>query len=190
MGKPYHHGNLRRCLIEKGIEIINTEGEENLSMRKLGLACGVSGAAPYSHFNSKEKLLEAMQEYVVERLMKKMNAAIETCEDKDSTEVIMKMGKEYVIFFIENPDYYSFLFARANLKIDLTMGENVDNTPPFQLFIENAYRIYRKLDYVEEDIKYGIVSMWATVHGLAAIASMKNVTTDFKWEEVLERILK
>ena len=51
--RPYHHGNLRNALIGAGLELINTEGEENLSLRKAALKCGVSNAAPYAHFNSK-----------------------------------------------------------------------------------------------------------------------------------------
>ena len=34
--KDYHHGNLRKELIEKGIKMINSTGEEKLSLRKLG----------------------------------------------------------------------------------------------------------------------------------------------------------
>lgn len=46
--KPYHHGNLRDALIKAGLELISTEGEENLSLRKVALKCGVSNAAPYA----------------------------------------------------------------------------------------------------------------------------------------------
>ena len=46
--KKYHHGNLRKELIEKGIEMINEVGEEKLSWRKLAKICGVSNAAPYT----------------------------------------------------------------------------------------------------------------------------------------------
>ena len=35
-GKDYHHGNLRKELIEKGIKMINDTGEEKLSLRKIG----------------------------------------------------------------------------------------------------------------------------------------------------------
>ena len=48
--RPYHHGNLRNALIGAGLELINTEGEENLSLRKVALKCGVSNAAPYAHY--------------------------------------------------------------------------------------------------------------------------------------------
>ena len=52
--KDYHHGNLRKELIEKGIKMINSTGEEKLSLRKLAVECGVSNAAPYTHFKNKD----------------------------------------------------------------------------------------------------------------------------------------
>ena len=47
--KPYHHKNLKNDLIEKGIELVNKNGINQLSLRKVAQACGVSHAAPYSH---------------------------------------------------------------------------------------------------------------------------------------------
>ena len=45
--KPYHHKNLKNDLIEKGIELVNKNGINQLSLRKVAQACGVSHAAPY-----------------------------------------------------------------------------------------------------------------------------------------------
>ena len=50
----YHHQNLKNEMIEKGIELVNEHGAEQLSLRKVAQACGVSHAAPYSHFPEKK----------------------------------------------------------------------------------------------------------------------------------------
>ena len=39
--KQYHHKDLRNALIEKGIEIVNSEGLHSFSLRKVAAACGV-----------------------------------------------------------------------------------------------------------------------------------------------------
>ena len=62
--KPYHHKNLINDLIEKGIELVNKNGINQLSLRKVAQACGVSHAAPYSHFSNKEELLQEMQLHI------------------------------------------------------------------------------------------------------------------------------
>lgn len=56
----YHHGNLKKELIEEGIKLMNEVGESGLSLRKIAIRCGVSNAAPYAHFKSKEELLCGM----------------------------------------------------------------------------------------------------------------------------------
>lgn len=43
--RPYHHGDLRRALIETGIDFIKQKGEEALSLCKIAEICGVSNAA-------------------------------------------------------------------------------------------------------------------------------------------------
>ena len=57
--QTYHHKDLRNALIETGIQLVSTEGVNAFSLRKVAAACGVSHAAPYSHFQNKEELLEA-----------------------------------------------------------------------------------------------------------------------------------
>lgn len=56
--QSYHHKDLRKALIETGIELVSKEGVSAFSLRKVAAACGVSHAAPYSHFQNKEELLK------------------------------------------------------------------------------------------------------------------------------------
>ena len=64
MSDKYHHGDLRNALIEEGIKMINSSGEQTLSLRKLAEKCGVSMAAPYAHFKNKEEMVNAIKEYL------------------------------------------------------------------------------------------------------------------------------
>ena len=65
----YHHKNLKEELIEAGITLVAKEGLEGFSLRKVAAVCGVSHAAPYSHFENKDVLLEEMQNYKQSKLM-------------------------------------------------------------------------------------------------------------------------
>lgn len=189
MADNYHHGDLKIQLIRSGLRMIQEDGISKLSLRRLAKFCNVSEAAPYSHFKSKEELLLAMQEYVTAQLLVCLKDAYENIEHSDSPTAILNMGKAYVRFFMEYPEYYSFLFTQPQLKIDLCMGNGADSFEPFQYYKEKAYMVYQKEDLDAERIKYGIIAMWAKVHGLASIASMHGVTKDFEWEDVLDKIL-
>lgn len=100
----------------------------------------------------------------------------------------MEIGKAYVEFAMDQPDYFNFLFDQADINIDLSMKSGGDFRP-FTFFRDKSYEVYRELGYDDDSIKYGIISMWTQVHGIAMIASMKSVTTDFVWHDVLERLL-
>lgn len=189
MGAKYHHGDLKVALIRTGLQMIQEHGIEKLSLRKLAAKCNVSEAAPYSHFKNKEELLAAMQDYVTQQLQNCLEDAYEKTEKKHSPDAILNMGKAYVLFFIRYPEYYTFLFAQPCVKIDLSMNPCEGGFAPFHYYKEKAYAVYRKEGFTEEQIKYGVIAMWAKVHGVAAIAAMKYVEKDFQWEDVLEKIL-
>ena len=180
--KKYHHENLKLELIEKGINIVNTVGISNFSIRKVSAACGVSPMAPYAHFENKEDLLEKMQEYIVEKFSANLESAIENCNDE--TKIVKQLGIAYVHFFIHNPTYYSFLYTQSNLQIDLTMEGDTDKTfKPFEIYKNVMIQFMEKINYPLEKQKDMIISLWAYVHGIAALATMKNVCYNEKWEE-------
>lgn len=180
--KKYHHENLKLELIEKGIEIVNMVGISDFSIRKVSTACGVSHTAPYAHFENKEALLEKMQEYIVEKFSAYLESVIIDCDDE--TKIMKQLGIAYVRFFLHNPTYYSFLFTQSNLQIDLTMESEEDkNFKPFEVYKNVMIRFMEKINYPITKRKDMIISLWAYVHGIAALATMSNVRYNENWEE-------
>ncbi|WP_397419673.1 TetR family transcriptional regulator, partial [Phenylobacterium sp.] len=51
--RPYHHGDLRRALVEAARRLLEAEGPSALSLRAVAREAGVSPAAPYHHFKDK-----------------------------------------------------------------------------------------------------------------------------------------
>ena len=54
----YHHGDLRRALLEEALRTIQTHGVEALTLRAVGERLGVSRTALYRHFTDKPALLK------------------------------------------------------------------------------------------------------------------------------------
>lgn len=190
MNKPYHHGNLRNSLIEAGIELIDREGDKQLSLRKVAALCGVSQAAPYSHFQSKEGLLEAMRDYVTAQFMEALEQSICSYPKQDDSAVLVQMGKAYVTFFLRHPRYFSFLFSQSGVEVDLTLdGDASGNFPPFELMKAVAFRALGGSGLPREKMQDMIIALWATVHGLTSIATMKNIRYDKDWETKITDII-
>jgi AcrR family transcriptional regulator len=58
----------RRRIAEEALRLIDAEGLEQLSMRRLGAALGVEGMALYHHFENKGELLDAVLELLAEEM--------------------------------------------------------------------------------------------------------------------------
>ncbi len=186
--KSYHHKNLRNELIERGIELVSQEGEKYLSLRKVALACGVSHAAPYSHFANKEGLLLAMQDYIMEQFSDLLENTIKSYPDNPN--LLTHLGKAYVMFFYRNPHYYPFLFSRQNIKIDFSLdADKTSNNRPFELFKATAAGILHSSGLPKQKTQDRIIAMLALVHGLAAFTTMQTVHYDEDWEIKIEDIL-
>lgn len=186
--KPYHHGNLRAALIEAGIQMVNEEGVSGCSLRKVAAKCNVSRGAPYAHFKDKDDMLEAMQQYVMEKFVAILNEAIAECTDPD--KFLRAIGKAYIYFFVDNPNYYPFLFHQSNLKFVLSDDQKTAESykrlegEPTTLFL-----LMDKLNIPKSLQMQNFIAVWSVVHGLAGIVTMKGVEFDGDWNVMIEKVL-
>ena len=183
--KPYHHGNLKNELIESGIELINEEGLNGFSLRKVAAKCGVSNAAPYSHFKNVNDLIGAMGEHVTESFMEKLRASVSGREENPNA--LLFLGNAYIDFFTEHPQYFQFLFYHSGTKINLDQ-ESPDDYPPYILFRTTAYQLFRRQHLPENEYKERLTALWAVVHGIASLLSTKGIQYSGSWHEVLKQI--
>ena len=190
MADSYHHGNLRQALIDAGLKLINQNGEESLSLRKVAAECNVSHAAPYAHFKDKEELIDAIKNNVTERFMEELESSIAGKATAD--EAIIAMGRTYVTFFHKHPDYYIFLFGKQNITAHMKMNrEYKDDYPPF-LLLRRMYLKHLEENGLEKTIdeqEIDIIKIWSIVHGMASIACMKGIKSSFDWNDLDERLL-
>lgn len=185
--KPYHHGNLRIELIEAGIEIINSEGLKGFSLRKVAARCNVSHTAPYSHFKDIDALINAISEYVTKQFMDKLHASADGKENGHNA--VLAIGQAYIDFFIENPQYFQFLFYHSGLNINLDK-ESPDDYPPFALFRTTAYKMFDQMGLPKEAYPEKTASLWSVVHGIVALLTNNNIRYSGDWQQVFINIIK
>lgn len=187
--EQYHHGDLRCSLIETGIEIISQDGEENLSLRKVAMKCGVSNAAPYAHFKNKDEFIAAIQQHIMDLFTGSLEKAAEQYRNSDL--LLPMLGKAYVMFFYKNPLYFDFLFSRKNIRIQLSLNVSDKNeNPPLEILKKTAVNVFGKTNMSEKVMQDKIIAMWALVQGLSSIVTMPNVEYDDNWEARIEEIIK
>ena len=105
----YHHGDVRRALIGRAINIIESEGEAALTMRRIARDAGVSQAAPYSHFKNKTDLLTAV---CVEGTVWFGDCMKARAAGKQGLEYLAGLAVGHVQFALEHPALLRLMSTR------------------------------------------------------------------------------
>jgi TetR/AcrR family transcriptional regulator, tetracycline repressor protein len=78
----------REKIVERALQILDIEGPEGLTMRRLGDALGVEAMALYHHFPNKEAILDA----VLERIMSETGPAMAVADASADWKAVMLSG--------------------------------------------------------------------------------------------------
>jgi AcrR family transcriptional regulator len=166
--RPYHHGDLRRALVEAARQLLETEGPSAMSLRAVARQAGVSPAAPYHHFKDKGELLEAVAAEGWAVLGGEMMAAMEDAASvPDPTPVLLA----YVHFARTRPALYRIMFDGARSAESLPFLTDAPEGSPFALLRERL-ALADDCRTVAE-IELAIAASWSAVHGLAEMAGFK-----------------
>lgn len=184
----YHHGNLKEELIHAGLQIINEEGMEHLSLRKAAVICGVSHGAPASHFKNKDEFVEAIKNQVAEEFAAAMQQVVDNNQDRN--HMILEFGIAYIHFFEENPEYLIFVLKQKDIDIRVSKEKVYDcNYAPFQIFKEHTNMILMEQGMSETEISGAILGLWGIVYGLSALTVMEGFHYEGDWMQMAEFVL-
>src|SRR5271156_6545487 len=93
---PYHHGDLRRSLIDSALALVTEEQDWAFSLREVARRAGGSHNPPYNHFADKRDLLAAVATAGFSSLGERMLTATSGIERADSA--LVTSGVVYVTF--------------------------------------------------------------------------------------------
>jgi AcrR family transcriptional regulator len=165
---PYHHGDLRRALIQAALDVIARDGLAALSLRDLARRAGVSHAAPVHHFGDKAGLLTAIAIDGFQRLADDLLATY------SATHSFLELGVAYVRFAVHHPAHFSVMY-RPDVY-------HADDPRLVQARQRTASFLYGPVADVSPaaapDPRRAGVAAWALVHGLATLLLSGNLPPD------------
>ena len=165
--RRYHHGNLRRGLLDEALATIRTEGVDGVTLREIGARLGVSRTALYRHFADKRALLAAVATEGFRMLREQLVAAWE--EGGRSRAAFESMGVAYVRFAVANPSHYRVMFGGF---VDPNAREPelaAEAAGAFQALVDALAALQRDaLVRTDETVKMARF-VWAVVHGVAML---------------------
>jgi AcrR family transcriptional regulator len=164
----YHHGDLRRALLDAAFRLVRSGGPPALTLRAAARLAGVSQAAPYRHFADKQALLAA----VAEEGFRAMTAAMRRAMSPHGDEPLLKfraLGLGYVGFARSHPAHFRVMFGPelADRSAYPSLAEAAAEA--FTLLVA-AIADCQKAGFAREgDPEEFAVTAWSTVHGLSAL---------------------
>jgi AcrR family transcriptional regulator len=160
----YHHGELRRTLLDVSIDVIDRRGVDALNLRELAARAGVSSGAPYHHFADREALLAAVAEegfgYLEAAMIRERDAVAD-----DATLRLTALGRAYVSFATNHRGHFRVMF-RGDLH-----GADLEKARPraFQLLRDAIHDCQRSGVAPAGDWQPLVLTAWSAVHGLATL---------------------
>jgi len=164
----YHHGDLRRALLEGALELLAEGGPAHLTLRAAARRAGVSVAAPYRHFADKRELLAAVAEEGFIAMQRACDEALAAAGD-DAVERFWVHGVAYVRFAIDNPAHYRVMFGPE--LPDKSVYEDLYRAARTAYDGLRSSLRYCALNglFGEDQIEVRATRAWALVHGLASL---------------------
>ena len=157
MTKAYHHGDLRRAVLEAAAEVISREGPSRFSLRSLAGEIGVSHTAPLHHFGSREGVLNALAVEGFGMLADALEVAARSGSFAD-------VGVAYVDFAVVHPGHFAVMFTPDLL--DATDPELVQAQGRTGAQLTAGSAAYAS---DPEQAAAVAISAWSVVHGLATL---------------------
>lgn len=113
--KTYHHGELSEALVRATMAVAKTAGIHAVTMRAVAERAGVTPAAAYHHFASKEHLLAACAEQAFAGLLERLTAAM-ALPQATAVDRFDAVGRAYIAYALAYPAQFRMMFG-AHVRV-------------------------------------------------------------------------
>jgi AcrR family transcriptional regulator len=171
--RPFHHGNLRRVLLDRAESVLRDRGLDALSLRELAREAGVSHGAPRSHFVDRAALLDALAVRGFERLAESVEAAAAAHEDP--TESLRALGRVQLEFSVREGALADLMFAAKGAADGASPAVAVAAE---RMFIASSGIIARSMEALRGapvDVLRTTLLMASTTQGIASLVTSGRV---------------
>lgn len=179
----YRHGDLRRALLDAGIELARGGGPQAVVLREATRRAGVVPNAAYRHFASREALLQAVRAEALSAVARAMEAELAGLSPRlkpadRARASVRAVGTGYLKFALAEPGLFRTAFsASEDLQEELIEGmpkahpERAGDSGlnPFELLGGALDRLVETGAMPAERRPGAEFVAWSAVHGLAML---------------------
>jgi AcrR family transcriptional regulator len=160
----YHHGNLREALIAGALALEPAHGPLGVSLREVAREVGVTHAAAYHHFASKEALLVAVAEQGFEQLLAALDR--EPVPVANPFFAVIANASGYARYAVRNPSQFRFMYGTSPASAEPLAAQHARVLDRFAQAVRDAQ--------AAQVIAAGAparpaAQIWSAAHGIAVL---------------------
>ncbi len=165
--KRYHHGDLRRALLDTALDMLGEDQGWQFTLRELSRRAGVSHTAAYKHFPDKAGLLAELALLGFERLREALLAARPSPATTLRDE-FLAMSRAYLRFGAAHPNLYRLMFsAEARASGNPRLLDRAANS--LDVLMDLIERGQRAGWLRRRAVRAQAGASWSQLHGLALL---------------------
>ena len=178
----YHHGNLKKKILDEVLELLNYKSFDEISFRSISRNIGVVSSAPYNHFKDKKHLIK---EVILLGEKKLLNfILLEKKKSKVTTDQLRLIAKAYLNFATEEKALFNLMFSKDNKEL-LHLCEKI--VLQFKLVVTEKFKKGKRFKLTAQG---SAITAWSMIHGIAlTLNNSKQENLESFWHIELENIL-
>ncbi len=170
--KPYHHGDLRRVLIDAALQLAEEGGAEQISVREAARRAGVSPGAPFRHFETRDALMTAVAEEAQRRFRAEIQTALAEATaggllSRDPLRRFRKLGLAYLRWAMRNPAHFEIISSARYFDHDGATELSRDNAELIAMTERLLAEAFAQGQLRPSDLKTVQIAGRALVYGFA-----------------------
>jgi AcrR family transcriptional regulator len=163
--RPYHHGDLKRALLETAEQMLQEDRHWQFTLREVARRAGVSHMAPYNHFQDKNALMAELAMIGFDRLRDALTAATPR-KPRAFREQFVDLGRAYVRFGEAHPNLYRLMFSQ---DVGRDTHLNARALGAFGVLLEMLDRGQKEGVLRRRRPQSQAAACWAEVHGITML---------------------
>ena len=170
MARPrmsYHHGDLRRTLVDIALARVTGDGEAAVSLRSVAKEAGVSAMAVYRHFAD----LDALLSVVATRGFGQLALHLETALNRPGSKAskVEVLGLAYLDFAARHPGIYNLIFSKPRFGTGQDDELAATGRRAFGILVDAVREVLpAKRKGQAKDLAN---VLWAALHGAATLTA-------------------
>jgi AcrR family transcriptional regulator len=166
--RAYHHGDLRRDLLDQALALAEEKGPAALTLREAARRAGVTEAAPYRHFRSKDALVAALAAEGFAALFQRTERSLARA-GADSRARLVALGAAYVRFARDRPAHFHVMFGREIAGSHGFREVRESAQACFGALLREVTDAQRTGALRGRDPRGPALALWSALHGLASL---------------------